>query len=88
MQQNTLKIAFEAAKKSNCAVAVWRLPNTENQISDKNIIVDFSAEILPKKFNLEDNLEENKAGFVVSPFKNKDFEQTYFINADFFIVKK
>ncbi len=88
MQQNTLKIAFEAAKKSNCAVAVWRLPNTENQISDKNIIVDFSAEILPKKFNLEDNLEENKAGFVVSPFKNKDFEQTYFINADFFYSEK
>ncbi len=88
MQQNTFKIAFEAAKKSDCAVAVWRLPNTENQISDKNIIVDFSAEIIPKKFNLEDNLEENKAGFVVSPFKNKDFEQTYFINANFFYSEK
>ncbi len=91
IQRNTLKIAFEAAKKSDCAVAVWRLPNTENQINDKNIIVDFSAEILPKKFNLEDNLQdnlgENKAGFVVSPFKNKDFEQTYFINADFFYTE-
>ena len=34
-----LKIAFEAAKQANCAVAVWRLPNTED-INNKNIIVD------------------------------------------------
>lgn len=86
-----LKITFEVAKQANCAVAVWRLPNTENNDkktnNNKNIIVDFSAEILPKKFYLEDNLGENKAGFVVSPFKNKDFEQTYFINADFFYTE-
>ena len=51
MQQNMLKIAFEAAKQANCAVAVWRLPNSED-INNKNIIVDFSAEILPKKFSV------------------------------------
>ena len=77
-----LKVAFEAAKQSNCAVAVWRLPNSQN--NNKNIIVDFSTEITPKKFSLEDNLGRDNAGFVVSPFKNKDFEQTYFIKADFF----
>lgn len=70
---NFQEIALQKALAEGQAVALWRLPNTQNQ----HLIVDFSETLFWDK----PDLENMPAGFLVSPFRNPE-GKAYFLHAD------
>ncbi|MCU0437787.1 MAG: chorismate-binding protein [Raineya sp.] len=76
--KKTALAAFETAKNSNFATAIWRLPNQ----SETCVVVDFSEKLSLQTYHLE----QMPNGFVFSPFENKNENGTdllgYFIKAD------
>lgn len=67
---------WQAAQELGFAVALWQLPRQK----DKQLIVNFGAEIPKAKIVLE----ELPAGFAVSPFLNLEGNDSLFIEADLY----
>lgn len=67
---------WQAAHELGFAVALWQLPRKK----DKQLIINFSAEIVKTKIVLEDL----PAGFAISPFLNIEGNDSLFIEADLY----
>jgi isochorismate synthase len=67
---------WQAAHELGFAVALWQLPREK----DKQLIVNFSAEIVKTKIVLEDL----PAGFAISPFLNMEGNDSLFMEADLY----
>lgn len=65
---------YRAATENGLLVAIWSLPNS----TEFYLLISFSKSAL--KGNIE--VENEKPGFLFSPFSNEDGSQNYFLNAD------
>ncbi|MEL6557706.1 MAG: chorismate-binding protein [Bacteroidota bacterium] len=65
---------YQAATENGLPVAIWSLPKS----NEFYLLISFSKSAL--KGSIE--LENEKPGFLFSPFSNEDGSQNYFLNAD------
>jgi isochorismate synthase len=74
--KEVIEALFSTSLEQNKAIAVWRLPESEKYHA--------VADISPKIVRVKAIIEKSESGFIVSPFINKDNNDSLFIRADIF----